>query len=477
MRRDMKVLWNSFSSYASPEGMMLNSEASKLSSLDIEEIMANLPDIKGKRCLELGAGIGRHTGLLAEICDHVTAVDFIEAFVEKNREVNGDRPNVDIVHSDVMRLDIPPESYDVIFTNWLLMYQADEELKLLSQRFLGWLRDGGYLFFRETCFHTSGDLLQKHNTFDRSRYRHPKEYNIMFQSVRGSNMNPTVGFQLLYCRNVQTFATMKYNPTQYFWLWQKRRLAADEELGRMEYPELFLDGKLKSIMEKLLDNDNPIDDGCDNIRDIAEMLNLQPKQSVLDVGCGSGDDDFFLARNYDVNVLGIDLSSSLIGEAIDVVREQTTPRVLFEIGDITEREFKAASYDVIYSRDVLLYIRDKPTMFRKFMTWLKPGGRLAILDHCSGARPQATDSGLTRLTMETYEERLTSAGFAMVKTVDRTPHLMRLLRKGLARITEESKHTPQDENIQALLEFFSAKITRVSRGSQKWGLFLAEKAK
>lgn len=50
-------------------------------------------------------------------------------------------------------------SIDFIFSNWLLMYLSDKELKVLIEKMLGWLRPGGFLFFRESCNHRSGTEL------------------------------------------------------------------------------------------------------------------------------------------------------------------------------------------------------------------------------------------------------------------------------------------------------------------------------
>jgi len=51
-------------------------------------------------------------------------------------------------------------SYDVVFSNWLLMYLSDEELKKLVVKMLSWLAPGGYLFVRESCYRPSGKYLQ-----------------------------------------------------------------------------------------------------------------------------------------------------------------------------------------------------------------------------------------------------------------------------------------------------------------------------
>jgi len=39
--------------------------------------------------------------------------------------------------------------------------------------------------------------------------------------------------------------------------------------------------------------------------------------------------------------------------------------VSFEIADCTTAEFKPESYDVVYSRDTLLHIQDKPELFKR----------------------------------------------------------------------------------------------------------------
>jgi len=38
------------------------------------------------------------------------------------------------------------------------MYLSDEETEQLLQKSLSWLTPGGTLFFRESCFHSSGSL-------------------------------------------------------------------------------------------------------------------------------------------------------------------------------------------------------------------------------------------------------------------------------------------------------------------------------
>ena len=47
-------------------------------------------------------------------------------------------------------------SLDLVFSNWLFMYLTDKQVLTMLQRILGWLKPGGHLFFRESCFNQSG---------------------------------------------------------------------------------------------------------------------------------------------------------------------------------------------------------------------------------------------------------------------------------------------------------------------------------
>ncbi len=106
------------------EEMLLDTNANVISDNELPEILQLLPSFKAKTVLELGAGIGyqldfkvflkvnlfvfnkrRFTTVLAKKAAKVTAVDFIEKFVEKNREVNSNFNNIDFIHGDVTKLE------------------------------------------------------------------------------------------------------------------------------------------------------------------------------------------------------------------------------------------------------------------------------------------------------------------------------------------------------------------------------------
>ena len=103
-RQRMKDFWVKHSQLANMQEMLLDSNADELSDHELPEILSIVPSFKGKIILELGAGIGRFTRVLAQKASHVTSVDFIERFVEKSRELNSNLDNIEYVCSDVTKI-------------------------------------------------------------------------------------------------------------------------------------------------------------------------------------------------------------------------------------------------------------------------------------------------------------------------------------------------------------------------------------
>ena len=50
-------------------------------------------------------------------------------------------------------------SYEIVFSNWLMMYLDDSECQKLIMKSILWLKEGGYFFMRESCFHGCGTAL------------------------------------------------------------------------------------------------------------------------------------------------------------------------------------------------------------------------------------------------------------------------------------------------------------------------------
>ncbi|KDO18851.1 hypothetical protein SPRG_15850 [Saprolegnia parasitica CBS 223.65] len=487
-RNDMKSYWSEHSQETTIETMMLDSNAKVLHELEIPEILAKLPDVKDKDVLEMAAGIGRYTGRIADAAASVTAVEFIEDFHKANEKSNGHRGNVSFLCADVCDLERQPSSFDVIFSNWLLMYLDDDEVARLAQKTLKWLRPGGEVFFRESCFRQSGDVKRTSNP---TKYRHPSFYVGAFASAVIDEGNGRVSqFELVSSSSVGVYRRVKKNNGQICFRFKK--VIKEGSVGAAETFQRFLDAQQYSRgsiarYEKIFGAGYISTGGQDTTTEFVAKLGLVRGERVLDVGCGIGGGDFYMAKTFGVSVVGIDLSTNMVHRALETSLTDPSVDCEFEICDATTKEYAPASFDVIYSRDTILHIADKKSLFAKFYTWLKPGGRLLISDYCCGeAETQTTrfkayvaSRGYHLLTPAAYGHVIASVGFSDVEAEDRTEHFVQVLQTELARtrlnkdafIAETSAHDYED-----IVDGWEAKLVRCAEGDQKWGLFFARKA-
>ena len=60
--------------------------------------------------------------------------------IEENRARNGACRNVGWLAADATAMELPADSQDIVFSNWLLMYLSDAEVAKLAADALQWVR-------------------------------------------------------------------------------------------------------------------------------------------------------------------------------------------------------------------------------------------------------------------------------------------------------------------------------------------------
>ncbi|GMH44018.1 hypothetical protein BSKO_11952 [Bryopsis sp. KO-2023] len=476
--------WEEHTQQATMEAMMLDSKASEIDKLERPEVLGLLGDITGRRVLELGAGIGRFTSDLAKSATKVAAYDFMESLTEQNKKTNGDLPNVEIQKGDVTKLELEESSFDVIFSNWLLMYLSDEEVESLALRALTWLSDTGMVFFRESCFKQSGDMTRSSNP---SHYRDPNSYFCIFDKVSWTDSKGRkFRFELVNARCVETYVRIKQNHNQIAFKWKKVEVT-DSDVGDFRH---FLDNcqyQMRGILryERIFGAGYISTGGAHTTEELVAKLNLKKGEHVLDVGCGIGGGNFYMAEKYGVSVLGVDLSVNMFMVALERSLQKDLD-VVFEVADITKREYPKQSFDVVYSRDTILHIDDKPKLFQRLYGFLKPGGRLLITDYCRADKTPSDQfaayikqRGYDLHSVNAYSKMLQDAGFVNVQGEDTTALFETSLRRELATAEANKESFIADFSEQdyfAIVNGWREKLDRVSQGEQRWGLFIAEKA-
>ncbi|KAG2411176.1 Phosphomethylethanolamine N-methyltransferase [Vigna angularis] len=500
-----KSYWVQHSTDLSVEAMMLDSKAAHLDKEERPEVLSLLPPCEGKSVIELGAGIGRFTGELAQKAGQLLAVDFIESAIKKNESINGHHKNVKFLCADVtspnMSNSVSEGSVDLIFSNWLLMYLSDNEVEKLAERMMKWLKDGGYIFFRESCFHQSGDSKRKHNP---THYREPRfytktmfglsthgkegpsrcePYRVFKECQMSDDMGNSFELSLIGCKCIGAYVRNKKNQNQVCWLWQKVKSEGDRGFQR------FLDGveySHKSILryEQMYGPGFVSTGGLETTKEIVTKLGLKPGQKVLDVGCGVGGGDFYMAGHFDVEVVGIDLSINMISLAIERAIGLNYA-VEFDCADCFKKSYPDNTFDVIYTRDTMLHVKDKPTLFRSFYKWLKPGGKILITDYCKSARSPSSEfaeyikkGGYYLHDMTAYGKMLEDAGFDDLIVEDQTDQFVKTLEKELDALEKKKEDFIREfgeDDYNEIVERWKAKQSRGESKEQMWGLFIAKK--
>jgi cyclopropane fatty-acyl-phospholipid synthase-like methyltransferase len=125
-------------------------------------------------------------------------------------------------------------------------------------------------------------------------------------------------------------------------------------------------------------------------RVLAERAGVQAGQRILDAGCGVGGSAIWLARTYDVEVVGIAPVRSQIERARHFAASAGVDRrVGFEQGDYLATGFPSESFDVVWALESVCHAADKRGFLLEARRLLRPGGRLVMAEYLRRSRPLA----------------------------------------------------------------------------------------
>lgn len=117
-----------------------------------------------------------------------------------------------------------------------------------------------------------------------------------------------------------------------------------------------------------------------------DLLDLKPGSSVLDAGCGPGEALVRLAQRVGENgqLVGVDDSERWIDHVRQRSKAEAWPPTELHHGRLEtvagDGAFDAR-FDGIFCRWVLSFPPDPGALVQRFARWLKPGGRLVVVDY------------------------------------------------------------------------------------------------
>jgi ubiquinone/menaquinone biosynthesis C-methylase UbiE len=191
--------------------------------------------------------------------------------------------------------------------------------------------------------------------------------------------------------------------------------------------------------------------GMEATVEIADILEIDANDHLLDVGSGIGGPARYFAQRFGCRVTGIDLTAEFCGVASALTRQLgLESRVTFELGNALAMPFADGCFDGAYSMNVSMNIADKAALYREIHRVLRPGAWLMLseiamgtggaLDYptpwASGAQasflatPEETTSGLAQAGFEVVQFRSTreqalafgARSRAMVERGEKPPH-------------------------------------------------------
>ena len=160
---------------------------------------------------------------------------------------------------------------------------------------------------------------------------------------------------------------------------------------------------------------------------LIEVLQLDPGETVAEIGAGGGDLTLALARHVGASgkVFTSELGTERLAKLRNVVEKSALPNVQVIEGQEAHANLPDSCCDAVFMRNVYHHFGNPATMNASFMKALKPGARLAVIDFpprndAATAPPgQRGEDRAHGVSPEVVAKELTAAGFQIVSTDDR----------------------------------------------------------
>lgn len=162
--------------------------------------------------------------------------------------------------------------------------------------------------------------------------------------------------------------------------------------------------------------------GCGNPLQFADV---QPGQTVLDIGSGAGIDCFIASKKVGPTgkVIGLDMTPAMLDTARRNAHDGGYTNVEFRQGDAEHMPIADNSIDWVISNCVINLAPDKRKVFAEIRRVLKPGGHISISDLVADALPDSVRGNSSAycgciggaISTEEYLSLLTQAGLVEVR--------------------------------------------------------------
>jgi SAM-dependent methyltransferase len=121
--------------------------------------------------------------------------------------------------------------------------------------------------------------------------------------------------------------------------------------------------------------------------ELADRLGIKPGQHILDIGCGIGGPARYIAKRFQCNVSGIDITEPFVEAANRLTALLRMERqVKIEQGDGRRLPYPGSRFDGAYTQHVTMNVADRRGFFAEAYRVLKPGAFFALTEHGLGPK-------------------------------------------------------------------------------------------
>ena len=189
--------------------------------------------------------------------------------------------------------------------------------------------------------------------------------------------------------------------------------------------------------------------GTKEIDEMFQEIDLNGLKA-LDIGCGLGGPDFYLAKKYAVEIIAIDPQVGIIQQAQDTLRslsndlKGTISFVKME-NPSNLRQFPDNSFDIVFAIESILNVPSdsKLDFLKDIHRVLKAGGKIIISDLMQAAQNKEHGLPFHLSTPAEFQKALEDAGFAHIHFTETTQHCVIVSQQHIDTIVNKANEIKQ----------------------------------